>query len=214
MAERPRAPETRVRDATAQQAVMKKDPAPAGDVTLLLQRWRSGDAGAMEALTPLVYDHLRMLAGAFVNGQPSQRQIQPTELVGELFVTLLAAERLEINDRNHFFAFAAKVMRQILVHNARRFATAKRGGHMRHVPLDAELAWTGTDDNPAPLDLDAALTALERLDEPSARAVELRFLFGFTAEETARTLGVSKATVDRTVRFGLTWLHCYLHPDE
>lgn len=185
---------------------------PAGEITIQLQRWRTGDKVALEELTPLVYDHLRMLAGRFLNGDGAGVRIQPTELMGELFVHLLEAKRVEATDRNQFFAFSARVMRRILVQHARAAKADKRGGRMPHLPLDPELAWVGPPHDPATLDLDAALDELEQLDEPAVRAVELRFLFSFTAEEAASILEVSKATVDRHVRFALAWLSVRLHP--
>lgn len=185
--------------------------APLGEVTVQLLRWRAGEEAALTALTPLVYDQLRILAGRFVQRNAGPNALQATELVGELFVSLLSARKVEINDRAHFFALCARVMRQILIHQAREGSAAKRGNGQRLLPLDAELAWTGAGEEPSRLDLDGALNELEQLDEPSARAVELRYLFGFTAEEAAEVLGVSKATVDRQVRFALAWLHGRLH---
>lgn len=189
-------------------------PIPQGDITRQLRRWREGDGGAIDELTPLVYDHLRMLAGTFLNGQGANRPLQPTELVDELFVELLKAHKVDINDRNHFFAFSARVMRQILIHSARKAQAEKRGGGLAHLPLNEELHWTAVNGNhPGALDLESALNELEQLDEPAVRAVELRYIFGFTAEETAELLGSSKASVDRHVRFALTWLHSRLHPE-
>jgi DNA-directed RNA polymerase specialized sigma24 family protein len=105
-------------------------------------------------------------------------------------------------------------MRQILIHQARSIRAGKRGGGLQHLPLEAELAWTGSAAHPESLDLDAALDELERLDEPSVRAIELRYIFGFTTGETASLLGASRSTVDRHVRFALTWLHGRLHPES
>lgn len=184
----------------------------AGDITLQLQRWRAGDKLALEELTPLVYDHLRMLAGRFLNAESARGVIQPTELMDDLFVELLEAKRVDANDRNQFFAFSARVMRRILVQHARTTKAQKRGGGIPHCPLDPELAWTGPPEHPATLDLDAALDELEQMDAPAVRAVELRYLFSYTAEETASILGVSKATVDRHIRFALAWLSVRLHP--
>ncbi len=188
-------------------------PIPTGDITRQLHRWREGDRAAIDELTPLVYDHLRMLAGTFLSGQGANRPLQPTELVDELFVELLKAHRVEINDRNHFFAFAARVMRHILIHQARTAQAEKRGSGLANLPLNEELHWTTSNEDPAALDLETALNELEKFDKPAVRAVELRYIFGFTAEETAKLLDISKATVDRHVRFALTWLHSRLHPE-
>lgn len=184
-----------------------------GEITVQLKRWRAGEPTALSQLTPLVYNQLRNLARAFAGGPPAGR-LQATELVNELFVELLRARRVEFNDRQHFFAFSARVMRQILIHEARTSSAAKRGGGRALLPLEAELEWVDASlGNPKTLDLEAALEELERLDEACVRVVELRYFFGFTAEETAELLEISKSTVDRHVRFGLTWLHSRLHPD-
>lgn len=184
----------------------------AGEITVRLLRWRQGDQAALNELAPLVYDHLRVLAGAYVRGGESARPIQPTELVDELFLELLKSQRVEIQDRNHFFAFSARIMRRILIHHARAAKAEKRGGDLVNLPLDQELAWVGDPIDPTPLDLEATLDELEQFDEPAVRAIELRYLFGFTVEEAAGILGTSKSTVDRHVRFGLSWLHSRLHP--
>ncbi len=120
---------------------------------------------------------------------------------------------MELQDRRHFFVFSARLMRQILIDHARELKAAKRGAEIRRIPLNPELAWTGPDQDASTLDLNAALDQLEALDESKARVVELRYFFGFTSEESADLLGVSKSTIDRDVRFALTWLHAALHPD-
>ncbi|MEZ5401214.1 MAG: ECF-type sigma factor [Bryobacteraceae bacterium] len=184
-----------------------------GDVTVQLRMWREGDHAALTRLTPLVYEHLRAIAASFLARERDDYPLQPTELVHELFVKLLKVENVAITDRNHFFAFAARVMRRILIQHARSVKAEKRGAGLRHVPLNAELAWTGDDDSSPTLDLESVMNDLEDLDEQCVRAVELRYFFGFTAEEAAELLGSSKSTVDRQVRFALTWMHSRLHPD-
>ncbi|MCC6536470.1 MAG: RNA polymerase subunit sigma-70 [Bryobacterales bacterium] len=186
----------------------------AGEITQRLRRWRRGDRQALDELAPLVYDHLRVLAGSYVRGSGPARPIQPTELVDELFLELLKAQRIDIQDRNHFFAFSARVMRRILIGHVRAAKAEKRGGDLVNLPLDQELAWVGDQGDLVPLDLEARLNELEQFDEPAVRAIELRYLFGFTAEEAAGILGTSKSTVDRHVRFGLSWLHSRLHAGE
>lgn len=187
---------------------------PSGQITSQLRQWREGDREALDRLTPLVYERLRVLAGTYLGREKDDHPLQPTELVNELFVDLLRLKRVEIGDRNHFFALAARVMRQILVRHARTTQAERRGGHVVTLPLDAELAWTGGESgDPTALDLNGVMDELEKLDEAAVRAVELRYFFGFTANEAAKVLGTSKATVDRQVRFALAWLHSRLHPE-
>jgi RNA polymerase sigma factor (TIGR02999 family) len=182
------------------------------DITLLLRQWRSGDQDAGERLTPLVYDQLRKIAESYLRRESASHSLQPTELVNELFVELLKLNRLTWKDRSHFFVFSAKLMRQILIGHARHTKAAKRGGELEHVPLNAELGWVGPPDDPETLDLASAIDELEQADEQKVRALEMRYFFGFTAEETAEVLGISKATVNREIRFTLGWLHQRLHP--
>lgn len=180
----------------------------AGEITVQLQRWREGDADALTHLMPLVYNQLRNLARAYLRGAAD---LQATELVNEMFVKLLRSSQVEFNDRQHFFAFAARVMRQTLIHEGRRADSGKRGGGRPILPLEAELAWMKASGGAESLDLESALEQLEALDDLCVRAIELRYFFGFTADETAELLSISKATVDRNVRFGLSWLHSRLH---
>lgn len=186
-------------------------PVSASDITLLLHQWRSGDQEAGERLTPLVYDQIRKIAESYLRRENTGHSLQPTELVNELFVELLKLNRLTWKDRSHFFVFSAKIMRQILIRHARHTKAAKRGGELAHVPLNAELCWVGSPDDPDTLDLASAIDELEQADGQKVRALEMRYFFGFTAEETAGVLGISKATVDREIRFTLGWLYQRLH---
>ncbi|MEZ5356357.1 MAG: ECF-type sigma factor [Bryobacteraceae bacterium] len=186
---------------------------PEGDVTVQLRRWSEGDHAALERLTPFVYENLRTIASSFLSRERDGHTLQPTALVNELFLELLNVKRVTIADRNHFFAFSARVMRRILIQHARAAKAEKRGAGLRNIPLNAELAWTGGPDAAPTLDLEAVMNELENLDGDCVRAIELRYFFGFTAEETAELLGSSKSTVDRHVRFALTWMHSRLHPE-
>lgn len=186
-----------------------------GEITKLLALWHGGDREALHRLTPLVYEHLRMVAGRYMRHEDAGHPLlRPTELINELFLDLLRLKRLAIEDRNHFFALSARLMRQILIKHARSRTAEKRGGRAENLPLDDELNWSGASldvSRPEVLDLNSAMDELELYDESALRAVELRYFFGFTAEETAESLGVSKATVDRHIRFALSWLHSRLH---
>lgn len=174
-----------------------------GDITAILRRWTAGDATATSDLAPLVYEHLRKVALSYLRKERADHTLQATGLVNELFVRLLRLTRVEVHDRTHFYAFAARAMRGILVDHARARAAAKRAGVQ--IPLAPDLAWIDAD-GPAMLDLGAALDELEALDQTKARIVELRVFLGCTAAEAAEMTGVSKATADRGYKFALGWL--------
>jgi RNA polymerase sigma factor (TIGR02999 family) len=185
--------------------------ANSGDVTLWLERWGQGEPAALDELAPLVYDQLRAIADGLIRGERSDHTLQPTALVHEAYQQLLNLHKVSLNDRAHFFTFAAKLMRRILIDHARRTKAEKRGGEFGRVPLNPELAWVGAP-NEASLDLSTALEELESLDRARARALELRYFLGCTVEETANLLGLSPSSVDRSIRFSLAWLHDRLHP--
>lgn len=179
---------------------------PEGDVTILLEQWRSGDAAAFDRLAPAVYDHLHKVASGYLLRERPGHTLQATGLVHELFLRLLQSQSVAYRDRAHFFTFAAKVMRRILVDYSRRTKSQKRGDGYERIPLSEALAWVDAGSADI-LDLDAALDELAGLDELKVRILELRYFLGATSEETAALLAVSKATVDRASRFGITWLH-------
>jgi RNA polymerase sigma factor (TIGR02999 family) len=177
-----------------------------GEVTILLERWSKGEAVALDELSPLVYDQLRRVADGLLHNERPDHTLQPTALVNEVFLQLVNLHRVTLNDRAHFFTFAAKLMRRILIDHARRLNAAKRGLSLDRIPLNPELCWVGAKGEEA-LDLSRAMDELETLDVEKARAVELRYFLGCTVEETAEVLGVSRSSVDRDVRFSLAWLH-------
>ncbi len=178
---------------------------PAGDITLLLDRWTEGDPDAVDALTPLVYSHLRKVAISYLRRERSNHTLEATGLVNELFLILLNEKRAKFEDRAHFFTFAARAMRRILVNYARSRQTAKRGAAEAHVELSPDMAWVNPE-GPEMLDLDRALDEMETLEPRKARAVELRIFLGCTSEEAADLMGISKPTLDRDLRFALAWL--------
>lgn len=180
-----------------------------GDITELLDRWRSGQSEAFEKLVPSIYQNLRSVASRYLQGERSDHTLQATALVNEVFLRLLQRQAVSYRDRSHFYAFAAKVMRRILVDYARREHSQKRGSRSERVPLAPELAWIDIDSTEM-LDLDAAMDELAALDDLKVQVLELRFFLGMTAEETAELLGISRATVDRSTRFSLSWLHARL----
>ena len=180
-------------------------PPELGDITVLLNQWRDGDTRAFEQLVPLVYPRLRELAGAYLRRERAPGVMQPTALVHELYLRLVAQKKADWSDRAHFFTFAAKIMRMILIDNARSLQAQRRGGGAEHVPLSDDIAWIGVG-SAGLIELNQALEALGQIDEEKVQLVELRYFLGCTAEEAAEVMGVSKATVDRDLKFTRGWL--------
>ncbi|MEM8933759.1 MAG: sigma-70 family RNA polymerase sigma factor [Acidobacteriota bacterium] len=180
------------------------DPSRAAttEVTRLLLDWRAGDPSALGQLMPLVYEELRSVARRHMRSE-GPITLQPTALVNEVYLRLVAM-KVQWQDRVHFFAIAASLMRRILVDEARRRQTKKRGGGEPMLALDDA---DGAVHAPAELvALDDALSDLARLDERKARAIELRFFAGLTIAETAEALGVGHATIERDVKMARAWL--------
>lgn len=174
-------------------------------ITFWLHRWSGGDAAALARLTPLVYDELRRLAGACMAREGAQATLQPTALLHEAYLRLNRQPVAGVNDRRHFFAIAARQMRQVLVDFSRRRLAGKRGGGHLHVTLDARLAPPAASSSFL-LDLDRALNRLAAEDERKVRAIELRHFAGLDMAEIAETLEVSTATVKRDLAFAEAWL--------
>jgi RNA polymerase sigma factor (TIGR02999 family) len=164
----------------------------------------------MESLAPLVYDQLRAMAEAFLRNERPDHTLQATAVVHEVFLDLLRLRRLALNDRAHFFAFAAQLTRRVLVDSARKAKAEKRGVGWTRIPLDAELVWF-SNDSAESFDLSAALNELAEFDAAKTRAVELHYFLGCSVEETADILQVSKSTVERSLRFSLAWLRRRLY---
>jgi RNA polymerase sigma factor (TIGR02999 family) len=183
-----------------------------GEITVLLGKWKDGEPSAFEDLMPLVYPHLRQVAAAYVRRERNPDVIQGTALVHELYIRLLNQKKAEWDDRRHFYTFAAKVMRMILIDHARETQTQMRGGGLERVPLSDDLSWINID-SPELLDLNRALDELGALDAYKVQLVELRYFLGCTAEETASLMNVSKATVDRDLKFIKSWLYRRIHPE-
>jgi RNA polymerase sigma factor (TIGR02999 family) len=183
-----------------------------GEITLLLGKWRDGEPSAFEQLMPLVYPHLRQVAAAYIRRERNPDLLQGTALVHELYLRLLKQKKADWSDRRHFYAFAAKIMRMILIDHARESQAQIRGGDRERIPLSDDLAWVNID-SPELLDLNRALDDLAGIDSEKVQLVELRYFLGCTAEETASLMGVSKATVDRDLKFIRSWLFRRIHPD-
>jgi RNA polymerase sigma factor (TIGR02999 family) len=175
-------------------------------VTSLLLDWRAGDAAALEQLVPLVYDELRCVARAHLRREAAGQTLQTTALVHEVYLRLVDLNALTLHDRTHFFAVAARLMRQILVDHARRKRAAKRGGGVAALSLadSAVGAERGTVDL---LALDEALDKLRVFDPRQCAVVELRFFAGLTVDEVAEALAISRATAEREWAMAKAWLY-------
>ena len=174
-------------------------------VTELLVRWRGGDKAALDALMPLVYSELRRIANRYLQSERSDHTLQSTALVHEAYVRLTNQQLPQWQNRAHFFAVAAQLMRQILVDHARNHRASKRGGDAYTLALeDAE-----EQHQPVDLDivaLDDALKTLAAMDSQQSRVVELKFFGGLSNEDTAEVLGVSTSTVKRDWTSARAWL--------
>ncbi len=176
-----------------------------GDVSKLLLAWTGGEQSALDKLTPIVYHELHRLARRYMKGERPGHSLQTTALVNEAYLRLVDYKRMQWQNRAHFFAVSAQVMRRILVEHARR-RNLKRGGAVPHVSLE-EAAQVG-DGRPADLvALDDAMNALARLDPRKVQVVEMRFFGGLSVEETAEVLKVSPVTVMRDWSTAKAWLY-------
>lgn len=170
---------------------------------MLLEAWAEGDHQALEALTPLVYGELRRRARAYMARERHSHTLQPTALVNEVFLRLVQSEGLRLQNRVHFFALAAQLMRRILISAARARRAGKRGGEDVRITLDDGI---GVSRDADLMRLDDALAALSNLDARKARVIELRFFGGLSVEETAQVLQISEESVLRDWRLARTWL--------
>jgi RNA polymerase sigma-70 factor (ECF subfamily) len=179
------------------------------DVTGLLLSWRAGDDAALARLIPLVYDELRRVARGHLRREAPGHSLQATALVHEVYLRLVDVDRVTFTSRTHFFAVAARLMRQILVDHARRKRADKRGGGVTRMSLDdvsPAVQTSGVD----VLALDQALDALASLDVRQCRIVELRFFAGLSINEAAEALDLSTATVEREWAMAKAWLYRHL----
>lgn len=175
----------------------------------MLHAWSEGSSASTDTLFEMVYPDLRRIAGALFRGERPESVLQPTCVVNELFLKLLRQRSLRFEDREHFYSLCARLMRRVLVDHARSEGRRKRDGGVS-VPLHEDMLWYDAD----PVDtiyLDGVLDELERIDPRKCRMLELRFFLGFTADETAELLHVSKASVDRDMRFVRAWLNDRLY---
>jgi len=175
------------------------------EVSELLQAWTNGDRGVLDRLTPIVYDELHRLARHYMKGERSGHSLQTTALVNEAYMRLVDYKGMQWQNRAHFFAVSAQVMRRILVDHARR-RNLKRGGGVPHVSLE-DTAIVGGDRAADLIALDDAMNELAKLDTRKAEVVEMRFFGGLSVEETAEVLKVSPVTVMRDWRTAKAWLY-------
>lgn len=182
------------------------------DVTLLLKAWSDGEQTALDRLAPLVYAELGRLAHRFMAGEREGHTLEAAALVNEAFMRLVDWKNVQWQNRAHFFAVSAQMMRRILTDYARSRGSLKRGDGFELLSLDENLVFS--EERSAELvALDEALTQLEQVDPRLSRVVELRFFVGLTVEETAEVLKVSPFTVHRDWRFARAWLSSHIRSD-
>jgi len=179
-------------------------------VTQLLQQWSRGDDAALAGLTPLVYEELRRLAHHYMEGQRPDHTLQTTALVNEAYLRLADQTNPNWQSRAHFFAVAARAMRQILVSYARSQQSQKRGGGALKIEFD-EAALVAPEQSQEIVDLHEALEKLATLDSRKAQVVELKYFGGLNYDEMAEVLKISRVTVRRDWEFAKLWLYTELH---
>lgn len=182
---------------------MSKEGSP--QITKLLLQWREGKAEALDELVPLVHDELRRIARNFMRRQNPGHTLQTTALVNEAFIRLVDSNRVNWQDRNHFFAISAQLMRRVLVDVARRKNSLKRGGERVQVTLDDKLDVSDEKETDL-IALDEAMSLLAELNPRQSQIVELRYFGGLTEEQIADTLEISSRTVRRDWNLARAWL--------
>jgi len=185
---------------------MRGDELDTGEVSSLLVARSEGDQGALDRLTPIVYNELRRLAGRYMRNERAGHTLQSTALVHEAYTRLVDYKRMQWQSRAHFFAVAAQLMRRILVEHARSHGV-KRGAGFRHISLDQAPFIAAAAADPDLVALDDAMNDLARLDPRKMQVVEMRYFGGLSVEETAEVLKVSTVTVKRDWRLARTWLY-------
>jgi RNA polymerase sigma factor (TIGR02999 family) len=181
------------------------DGAPDHEVTRLLKAWSGGDEAALRQLMPMIYDQLRHVARRHIAGEKRDHTLPSSALVHEVYLRLLNVRDISWQNRAHFLAICARLMRQILVDFARAKSYQKRGGHLVFVPCDETVMVSSS----PPADivaLDDALKALATFDQRKSQVIELRFLGGLSVQETAEVLNVSPETVMRDWKLAKVWL--------
>jgi len=182
------------------------------DVTKLLQQWRGGNHEALDQLMPVVYNELRRLAGRCLQSERPGHTLRATALVHEAYLRLMDAD-IGWQDRAHFYAVAARVVRRILVEYARTRGRQKRGSGEQPIPLD-EAVVVGPEAASTVLELDEALQRLAEIDPRKSEIIQMLFFGGLTYDEAAAALDISPATVHRELKLAKAWLHRELAPGQ
>lgn len=185
---------------------MNQSNATPQEVTRLLMEWQNGNQAALNDLMPLVYDELRRLAAYFLQRERSDHTLQPTALVHEAYMRLIDQHSISWQNRAHFFALAAQMMRRILINHAEARQAAKRGGGAGKIPLDEVTCTFGNSDVKL-MALNDALSHLATFDPLKSQIVELRFFGGLTVDEVAGVIGKSTATIEREWSLARAWLY-------
>jgi len=175
------------------------------EISVILRDWSDGNRASADALLTIVYDELRKIAAQYLSKERSGHTLQPTALVHEAYMKLVDISDIKWQDRAHFFAVSANVMRHILVDHARAKRAAKRGGSAQRIEFDDAVSLSN-EPNVDLLAIDESLKELAKFDEQQSRIVELRFFGGLTIEETAHVVGISPATVKREWSVAKAWL--------
>jgi len=187
-------------------------PADPSDVTQLLTAWRDGDRNALDALIPIVMGELKRIAGAFLAREPGLHTLQTTALVNEAYIRLVGVQPNDWENRNQFYALAARIMRNVLVDHARVKRATRRGGSW--IKANLEEALLVSEAAPGLTELDAAMISLEKFDARKCQLVELRLFAGLSNEEASQVLQVSVRTVVRDWQFAKAWLARELERDS
>jgi RNA polymerase sigma factor (TIGR02999 family) len=193
--------------------VIEMPSASPEEVTRLLADWRQGNGAALNQLTPLVYEDLRRVAHHYMSGQRPDHTLQTTALVNEAYLRLADQTNPNWQDRAHFFAVAARAMRQILVNYAKSYRAQKRGGGAHKVELN-ETALVSPGQSEEVVELHEALERLATLDSRKAEVVELKYFGGLNYDEMAEVLKISVITVRRDWEFAKAWLYAELHSTD
>ena len=194
-----------------QESSMSKHPTE--EITQLLLAWGKGDEGAFDRLMPLVYDEMRKIARRYMSRQRPDHTLQTTALVNEAYLRLIDSSKVQWQNRAHFYAISAQLMRRILVDFARARTNQKRGGGAQKVVLDGALTIT-SEPGADLIALDDALNELAKLDRRQSQIVELRYFGGLSEDETAEILDISARTVRRDWSLARAWLYRQLNQEE
>jgi RNA polymerase sigma factor (TIGR02999 family) len=182
------------------------DHAP-DQITQMLIELTEGNKEVVNQILPHIYDELRKLASSYLRRERSNHTLQPTALVHEAYMKLIDQNRVQWQNRAHFFGIAAQVMRRILMDHARKHTADKRGGEFEKLPIEEEILIVSQDKSSELLALDEALEELSKIDPDKAKIVELRYFGGLSIEETAEVMGVSVPTINRHWKMAKAWLY-------